>query len=171
MAAPPAGNARRRTYRFFFLLLLFLFFFFVSQILDAAPCFALLCRPFVSPTRVCAWVHSRLHFYPLPCVASITSPGIATRHKGLPDFRVSSERHSQMWAERNCLSFETAAGGIGFNHHPSVPSFHSLAIERTTTQRDRRNYSETLERLSTEYENSKKYPPPSPALPRPQRRT
>ena len=47
-----------------------------------------------------------------PCVGSFTSPGVDTREKKPPDFSVSSERHRQMWGERNCLSFETAVGGI-----------------------------------------------------------
>ena len=46
------------------------------------------------------------------CVGSFTSPGIDTRQKGPPAFSVSSERHRQMWGERNCLSFKTAVGGI-----------------------------------------------------------
>ena len=41
-----------------------------------------------------------------------TSPGIDIRWKGPPTFSVSSERHRQMWGKRNCLSFETAVGGI-----------------------------------------------------------
>ena len=47
-----------------------------------------------------------------PFVGSFTSPGIDTRKKGPPAFSVSSERHRQMWRERNCISFETAVGGI-----------------------------------------------------------
>ena len=47
-----------------------------------------------------------------PCVGSFTSPGIDTRQKGPPAFSVASERHRQMWGERNCLSFKTAVGGI-----------------------------------------------------------
>ena len=36
------------------------------------------------------------------------------RHQieGTTGFNVSSERHRQMWGERNCLSFEMAVGGI-----------------------------------------------------------
>jgi len=41
-----------------------------------------------------------------------------------------------------------------------VAELQRLGRETQQLQRDRRNYSETLERLSTEYENSKKYPPP-----------
>ena len=47
-----------------------------------------------------------------PCVGFFTSPGIDTRQKGPPAFSLSYERHMQMWGERNCLSFETGAGGI-----------------------------------------------------------
>ena len=55
-----------------------------------------------------------------PCVGSFTFPGIDTRQKGPPAVGVSSERHRQMWGERNCLSFETAVGGI----EPPVPRDH-----------------------------------------------
>ena len=47
-----------------------------------------------------------------PCVGYFTSPGTDTIQKRKSCFSVSTERHRQMWGERNCLSFETAAGGI-----------------------------------------------------------
>ena len=53
-----------------------------------------------------------------PCVGSFTSPGIDTRQKGPPAFSVSSERRRQMWDERSCLRFKTAAGGMGLSHCP-----------------------------------------------------
>ena len=59
-----------------------------------------------------------------PCVGSFTFPGIDTRPLA---FRVSSERHRQMWGERNCLSFETAAGGI-------EPQSSRLTVRHSTTQ-------------------------------------
>ena len=62
-----------------------------------------------------------------PCVGSFTSPGIDTRQKGPPAFSVSSERHRHMLGERNCLSFETAAGEI---EQPSP----RLTVWRSTTQ-------------------------------------
>ena len=67
-------------------------FFFLSQILDGALCKAFkVLREFVSPLQV-------THF-----VGSFTSPGIDTISKGSLAFSVSSERHRQMWGERNCL--------------------------------------------------------------------
>ena len=45
---------------------------------------------------------------------------------GPPAFSVSSERQKHMWGERNCLSFETAVGGI-------EPSIDSPALYRSTT--------------------------------------
>ena len=53
------------------------------------------------------------------------SPGIDTRQKGPPAFSVSSERHKQMWGERNYLSFEMAVGGI----EPPSPR---LTVRRST---------------------------------------
>ena len=59
-----------------------------------------------------------------PCVGYFTSPGIDTRQKGPPAFGVSSEKHRQMWGERNCLSFETAADRI---EPPQLTVRHSTA--------------------------------------------
>ena len=63
----------------------------------------------------------------IPCVGSFTSPGIDTRWKGPPAISVSSERHRQMWGDRNCLSFETAVGGI-------EPPSHRLTDRRSTAR-------------------------------------
>ena len=81
-----------------------------------------------------------------PCVGSFISPGIDTRQKGPPDFSVSSKRHRQMWGEGNCLSFETAVGGI----EPSSPR---LTVRRSTarpplpTMLDCNSSSEMVQRL------------------------
>ena len=50
------------------------------------------------------------------------------RHQieGTTGFYVSSERHRQMWGERNCISFVTAGGGI----EPPSPR---LTVRRYTT--------------------------------------
>ena len=60
-----------------------------------------------------------------PCVGSFTSPGVDTRYEKPPAFSVSSERHRQMWDDRNCLSFEMAVGGI----EPPSPR---LTVRRST---------------------------------------
>ena len=62
-----------------------------------------------------------------PCVGPFTSPGIDIRWKGPPAFSVSSERHRQMWSERNCLNFEKAVGGI----EPPSPR---LTVRPSTTR-------------------------------------
>ena len=78
----------------------------------------------LSVSRIC---ESATGYTFTPCVGYFTSPGIDTRQKGPPAFSVSSERHRQMWGERNCLSFETAVGGV------EPPS------SRSTVRRDHRS--------------------------------
>ena len=68
--------------------------------------------PFAGRFKVQRICESTTGYTSTPCVGSFTSPGIDTRQKGPPTFSVSSERHRQMWGERNCLSFEMAVGGI-----------------------------------------------------------
>ena len=62
-----------------------------------------------------------------PCVGSFISPGLDTRHKGPLAFGVSSERHRQIWGERNCICFEMVVGGI----EPPSPQ---LTVRHSTTQ-------------------------------------
>ena len=70
-----------------------------------------------------------------PCVGSFTSPGIRHQIEGTTGFLVSSERQRKMLGEQNCLSFETAVGGIELSPRLTVQHSRACPLLPTLTYR------------------------------------
>ena len=83
--------------------------------------------PFAGRFKIQRKLVSPLQVIHLPLCGIFYFPWHRHQIKGTTAVGVFSERHRQMWGERNCLSFETAVGG-------TEPPSPRLTVRRSTTR-------------------------------------